>query len=76
MATKINYEQNSEVNFEEIKEGEIFNYREHLFIRTKDSFEYEDVILNTVCLDNGNFVHFNKNDKVRKIDVEINVKFI
>lgn len=76
MAKKINYGYAAAVNFEEIRVGEIFYCNDFIFIRTEDSFEYDSEILNAICLNDGSFERFGTNDKVQKIDIEINVKFI
>lgn len=76
MAKKINYEQNTLTNFKEIRVGEIFYYNNFIFIRTEDSFEYNCGGFNVVCLNDGSFDYFEETDEVRKVDIEINVKFI
>lgn len=75
MAKKINYEQNTIINFKEIRVGEIFYYNNFIFIRTEASFD-NNICFNVVCLNDGSFDYFEETDGIIKVDAEINIKFV
>lgn len=76
MATKINYTGSIDTTFKEVEEGEIFDFNGNLFIRTEKAVRYSYDDFNAVCLYDGTFKYFENCNKVKKVDVEINVKFI
>lgn len=77
MPTKINIEDvEGEVSFNTIAQGELFVAKGQLFMQTEDEIEYVGDGVNAIKIPSGEFAYFKHSDKVRKVDVEINVKFI